>query len=171
MTELSFTSAVQELAKHQIISIPLLISQALPSRGMVMAIVTIENQSYTYPLEPDGRGSHWIDVSDIAHEARDSEMVIALEPINTWPEPIMPQDIMKAFESAAVLDQWHAITTKARWAWLRWIRSTKNPSTRSKRIETACQMLASGKKRPCCFDNAKCTVPELSKSGILISKE
>ena len=61
-----------------------------------------------------------------------------------------------------------AINAKSRWEWLRWIRSTLNPETRSKRIKVAASKLENGAKTPCCFDTARCTVPDVSKSGVLI---
>ena len=68
---------------------------------------------------------------------------------------------------AGNIDQWNSLTTKARWEWLRWIRSTKNLDTRQKRINVACDKLQKGDKRPCCFDASRCTIPEVSKSGVL----
>ena len=46
------------------------------------------------------------------------------------------------------------ITAVARRDWIQWIESAKREETRLKRIETACDMLANGKRRPCCFDRA-----------------
>ena len=58
-----------------------------------------------------------------------------------------------------------AASTKAREVWsdirsaacrdfIHWIVSPKRPETRVKRIATACDMLAKGKRRPCCFDRS-----------------
>ncbi len=47
---------------------------------------------------------------------------------------------------------WSDITPAARRDFIHWIVSPKRPETRVKRIETACDMLAKGKRRPCCFD-------------------
>jgi uncharacterized protein YdeI (YjbR/CyaY-like superfamily) len=47
---------------------------------------------------------------------------------------------------------WDATTTLARVDWIHWIVSAKQSKTRAKRIADACDMLASGKKRVCCFD-------------------
>jgi len=32
-----------------------------------------------------------------------------------------------------------------------WIDAAKQPQTRKRRVERACDMLASGKRRPCCY--------------------
>ena len=39
----------------------------------------------------------------------------------------------------------------ARRDWILWIVSAKQEETRRRRIENACDMLASGKRRPCCM--------------------
>lgn len=64
---------------------------------------------------------------------------------------------------------WVKITPMARWDWLRWIRSTNNPETRSRRIEVALSKLRGGERRPCCFNRYQCTEPEVSKNGMLVS--
>jgi hypothetical protein len=38
--------------------------------------------------------------------------------------------------------------------WIHWITSGKRAETRVKRIQTACDMLAKGKRRACCFDRS-----------------
>jgi hypothetical protein len=86
-----------------------------------------------------------------------------------WPEPDVPADFKKALSSdkqAKAL--WVEITPMARWDWLRWIRSTNNPQTRSRRIEVALSKLKADKRRPCCVNRNLCTEPEVSKNGILI---
>jgi len=47
---------------------------------------------------------------------------------------------------------WEATTTIARIDWIHWIESAKQAKTRASRIADAADMLASGKKRVCCFD-------------------
>jgi hypothetical protein len=63
---------------------------------------------------------------------------------------------------------WKDITPMARWEWVRWINATKNPDTRKRRVEVGISKLRSGKRRPCCFDLAACTDPDLSKNGKLV---
>ncbi|MGH8194858.1 MAG: YdeI/OmpD-associated family protein, partial [Woeseiaceae bacterium] len=38
--------------------------------------------------------------------------------------------------------------------WIHWITSAKRPETRARRIDNACEMLAAGKRRVCCFDRS-----------------
>lgn len=64
----------------------------------------------------------------------------------------MPPDLRKALAAApAAKAQWNDLTPIARRDWISWIEGAKQAETRSRRIERACDMLASGKRRPCCF--------------------
>jgi hypothetical protein len=56
----------------------------------------------------------------------------------------------------------------ARWEWVRWVSATQNPDTRKRRVEVSISKMQSGKRRPCCFNLAACTDPDLSKSGKLV---
>jgi len=70
--------------------------------------------------------------------------------------PRVPTDLRKALAStprAKVL--WKDITPIARRDWILWISSAKKRETRQRRIEKACDMLASGKRRVCCFGGIK----------------
>ena len=49
---------------------------------------------------------------------------------------------------------WSDITTLGRRDWVHWIVSAKQAETRERRIRNACDMLAKGKRRPCCFDRS-----------------
>ena len=49
---------------------------------------------------------------------------------------------------------WSKITPTARRDWIQWIISAKRPETRTRRVENASKMLASGKRRVCCFDRS-----------------
>lgn len=51
------------------------------------------------------------------------------------------------------------------------VRATKQPETRRRRIEVACSKLTAGTRRPCCFNRSACTVPEVSQNGVLINKD
>ena len=166
-----FEAKLSKIENHTIVKIPISSSQQLPSRGMVMIQGTINNKSFKAPLEPDGIGSHWLELTDILMADTGLNIgqtaVFEIEPTDEWTEPIIPDDIMDAIMREGNIDHWNSLTTKARWEWLRWIRSTKNSQTRQKRINVACDKLQKGDKRPCCFDASRCTIPEVSKSGVL----
>jgi hypothetical protein len=70
--------------------------------------------------------------------------------------------------SVSIRDLWQAITPMARWEWVRWVNATRNADTRKRRVEVSISKLSKGKRRPCCFDLAACTDPELSKGGKLV---
>jgi uncharacterized protein YdeI (YjbR/CyaY-like superfamily) len=84
--------------------------------------------------------------------------VVTLEiaPVAEEPEPKVPADLRKALAAAApkAREAWSDITPAARRDFIHWIVSPKRPETRVKRVETACDMLAKGKRSPCCFDRS-----------------
>ena len=64
----------------------------------------------------------------------------------------MPVDLRKALTSVpGARATWEDISPIARSDWICWILSAKQLETRWRRIENACDMLASGKRRVCCF--------------------
>ena len=99
----------------------------------------------------------------------DDEVDVSLTPTKEWPETSIPDDFGAALEDAPERTEvWASLTPMARWEWVRWIQATKNAETRARRVEVAISKLESGKRRPCCFDLASCTDPELAKSGKLL---
>ncbi len=156
---------------HLILRLPAEVSAQLSSRGMGMGKCTIGGKTHTLPLEPDGRGGHWMDVTGLKHTVH-QPIDVTLDPTDSWPDPVMPHDIMTAFDGDPVSKAMYAnITPKARWEWLRWIRSTNSAQTRAKRIRVSIDKMHKGMRRPCCFTQSMCTVPEVSKSGVLITDE
>ena len=78
------------------------------------------------------------------------------------PECRVPMDLRKALKSArtrlpepgraqALWVVWRGITPMARRDWILWIVSAKQEETRRRRIQNACDMLASGMRLPCCM--------------------
>lgn len=68
------------------------------------------------------------------------------------PEPVVPPDLRKALNAAPKSKAvWNDLTPIARRDWIAWLNSVKQAETRKKRVERACDMLVSGKRRPCCF--------------------
>lgn len=64
----------------------------------------------------------------------------------------IPPDLRKALAAApAAKAQWDDLTPIARRDFISWIESAKQAATRQRRVERACSMLASGKRRPCCY--------------------
>lgn len=168
-----FRSTTYRIGSSTILRLPDEVSAELPSRGQVAVTGLINEQPFRAVLEPDGRRGHWLKLDKtLQHAARhaDGESVsLTIEPTKDWPEPAIPSDFRTALAAASdASDLWNTITPMARWEWVRWINATRNPDTRARRVDVAISKLRSGKRRPCCFDLAACTDPELSKNGTLL---
>jgi len=142
------------------LTLPKEASSKLASRGQVTVEGTINSTPFQSTLEPDGKGGHWLRVDEKLRKKAGAAVgdVVTLEiaPMGAEPEPSVPADLKKALASAAsrVRDAWSDITPAARRDFIHWIVSPKKAETRAKRIATACDMLAKGKRRPCCFDRS-----------------
>ncbi|MFZ1016626.1 MAG: YdeI/OmpD-associated family protein [Candidatus Cybelea sp.] len=141
------------------LTLPKHASAKLPSRGSTPVEGTINESPFRATLEPDGKGSHWLKVDRKMREAAgvDPGDVVALEIATTkdQPEPRMPADLRKALATAPKAQAlWSSITSVARRDWIHWITSAKQAETRARRIKNACEMLAAGKRRVCCFDRS-----------------
>ena len=139
--------------------LPASASARLPTRSMTTVEGTINDHPFQATLEPDGQGSHWLKVTQALREAAGADVgdTVALEvaPVDKEPEPKMPADLRKALAANAdARATWSDITPVARRDWIHWITSGKQAETRERRIRTACEMLASGKRRACCFDQS-----------------
>ncbi len=67
-------------------------------------------------------------------------------------ETQVPPDLRKAMASAPKSKtKWADLTPIARRDFISWIESAKQRETRKRRVERACDMLVSGKRRPCCY--------------------
>ncbi|MBC3767116.1 DUF1905 domain-containing protein [Neptunicella marina] len=137
--------------------LPLQVSEKLPRRGRMTVNVLLNGHAAQVLLEPDGQKSHWFKVdNDWLKETGcefDQRVQIELDMIKPEPEPEVPQDLNQALHNAPdALNTWLATTTIARIDWIHWIVTAKQAKTRDKRIHDACDMLAKGKKRVCCFD-------------------
>ncbi|NLC33639.1 MAG: DUF1905 domain-containing protein [Clostridiales bacterium] len=167
-----FEASLSNIAAINLIKMPQSASELLPSRGMMMAEGTVNGIPFTAPLEPDGRGSHWFEASHaMIKEAglkAGKPAAFDITPTIDWPEPEISPDILDALRKSNLMPRWDSLTVKARWDWLRWIRATKNLATRQKRIDVTLSKLQVGDNNPCCFDRTRCTIPEVSKSGVLI---
>ena len=124
-------------------------------------------------LEPDGNRGHWMNVDErlqrVAGVGADDTATVEVQPVKEWPEPNVPADLRRALTAAPqeIRDLWETITPMARWEWVRWVNATRNADTRKRRVEVSISKMSHGKRRPCCFDLASCTDPDLSRNGKL----
>lgn len=139
--------------------LPTSASAKLPTRSMTTVAGTLGGHTFTATLEPDGQKSHWLKVErkllEAAGVAAGDTVALEIAPVDKEPEPKVPPDLRKALAAAPKAKAtWSDITPVARRDWIHWITSGKREETRARRIETACDMLASGKRRACCFDRS-----------------
>ena len=117
---------------------------------------TINGFPFRAAIEPNGHGSHWLKVDKVLKKAAGvstgDTVTVEITRVGDEPEVRMPTELRQALAAAPRAQAlWTAITPLARRDWILWITSAKQPETRLHRIETACDMLASGKRRVCCF--------------------
>ena len=139
--------------------LPAAISKKLPTRSMVTVDGTLEGQPFRATLEPDGQGSHWFKIEKAvrvaAGVAAGDSVTFGITPVEKEPEPKVPADLKQALAgNAAAKATWVDITPVARRDWIHWITSGKKAETRAKRIVVACDKLACGNRRACCFDRS-----------------
>jgi hypothetical protein len=169
-----FDATLYTIDKSTILRLPETATEQLPSRGQVAVRGTIKDHEFQTVLEPDGRSGHWMRVDEALQQAAGvspgDTVTLEVESTKDWPEPNVPQDLETALAAAPqdIRDLWEDITPMARWEWVRWVNATNNPGTRNRRVEVTISKMSGGKRRPCCFNLAACTDPELARSGRLL---
>jgi hypothetical protein len=170
-----FEAALCTIGGSSILRLPEKASNQLPSRGQVAVQATVNGHACQTVVEPDGESGHWVRIDSkqqraAALRAGDTAEV-ELVPLEDWPEPEVPRDLQAGLAAAPdkIQELWKDITPMARWEWVRWVNATRNPETRQRRIDVSISKMQSGKRRPCCFNLAACTDPDLSKNGKLIN--
>lgn len=134
-------------------------SAKLPTRGRTTVEGIINGHPFRATLEPDGQKSHWLKVHKKMREAAGAAVgdVVPLEirSVGKESEPRVPVELRKALAAAPeARTVWSDLTPIARRDWIHWITSAKRSETRARRIANACEMLAAGKRRVCCFDRS-----------------
>lgn len=141
----------------------------LPSRGITMVEGMINSIPFRIALEPNGKGTSCLRVNKTMREAAGADagdtVTVEITRIGEEPEIRAPMDLRKALAAdPAAQAGWADITPMARRDWIFSITSAKQPETRKRRIEKACDMLACGKRRLCCFPGIKWLMKENAKS-------
>jgi hypothetical protein len=161
--------ATEKIGSWTLLTLSKKASAKLPSRGMTMVEGTINCFPFRAALEPNGKGSHRLRVNKALRDAAgtDAGDTVAMEIARAGEEPEMrvPMDLRKALAATPLAQAgWEDITPMARRDWIFSISSAKQPETRRRRIEKACDMLASGKRRLCCFPGIKWIMKDNAKS-------
>jgi hypothetical protein len=148
--------ATENSTSSTVLVLPRNVSAKLPSRGMTMVEGTINGFPFRATLKPNGKTSHCLSVKNAMQEAAGADagetVTVEITRIGEEPETRPPMDLLKALADERLAQAlWTDITPMARRDWILWITSARQPETRKKRIEKACAMLASGKRRVCCF--------------------
>jgi hypothetical protein len=151
--------AVPKTATWSFLILPTAASAKLPTRSMCSVEGEFAGQAFRATLAPDGQGSHWLKVPRALREAAGVEVgsvaAVDVVPTREQPEARVPTDLRKALvASPEAKAQWTKLTPIARRDWIQWIESSKQAATRARRIANGCDMLASGKRRVCCFDRS-----------------
>lgn len=144
-------------ASWAFVVLPKSASERLPRRGRTTVVGTIDGHGFQATLEPDGQLSHWLRIDkpllDAAHTGIGDTVELEIMSVDQEPEPKVPSDLQEALAAAPEAKAvWDDTTTIARLDWIHWITSAKHAKTRSKRVDDACDRLASGTRRVCCFD-------------------
>jgi Bacteriocin-protection, YdeI or OmpD-Associated/Domain of unknown function (DUF1905) len=173
-SSIRFHAVLLSVGTRTLLRLPEVASRQLPSRGQVSVRGTVNGHDVRTVLEPDGARGHWMTVDPglrrAVGAAPGDTLELELETTADWPEPDVPADLAAALEAAPtrIQDVWEDITPMARWEWVRWVNATGNPATRQRRVEVSISKIDGGKRRPCCFDLASCTDPDLSRNGRLV---
>ena len=151
------------------LTLPKNASAKLPSRGRTMVEGTINSFPFRAALESNGNGSHCLRVNKTMRDAAGADagdtVTVEITRAGEEPETRVPMDLRKALAAVPLAQTgWEDITPMARRDWIFSICSAKQPQTRRRRIEKACDMLASGKRRLCCFPGIKWLMGKNAKS-------
>jgi len=160
--------ATEKIGSWTLLTLPKSASAKLP-RGMTMVEGTINGFPFRAALKPNGKRSHRLTVNKAMHDATgagaDDTVTVEITRAGEEPEIRVPMDLRKALAAAPLAQAgWEDITPMARRDWIFSISSAKQPETRRRRIEKACDMLASGKRRLCCFPGIKWLMKKNAKS-------
>ena len=173
MPAITCETTLYTIGTWTILRLPPEASRQLPSRSQVVVTGTLNGLPFQSPLEPDGKGSHWCRIDDTLQRsagiAAGDTVQLVIEATKDWPEPELPADWRAALEAHP--DEyalWKRITPMARWEWLRWIGSTKEPATRERRIAVSLSKMQAGERRPCCFNRNLCSEPYVSHNWHLL---
>ena len=128
----------------------------LPAGAKVEIEAVVNTFPFRSTLQRDGDGNLALAIDQSllkAIEAADGETVsVEITRAGDELEVRLPKELSEALaEAPASRAGWDDITPNARRDWVLSIITTRNEATRLKRVGKAIDMLASGKRRICCF--------------------
>jgi hypothetical protein len=117
---------------------------------------TINSFPFRSVFEGNGQGNPRLRLSKALRHVAGADLLdtaaVEITRVGEEPETRVPADLSQALKAAPpALASWADITPTARRDWILWISTARQSKTRQSRIRTACDMLASGKRRVCCF--------------------
>ena len=134
--------------------LPLPKSAKLSLQGTTSVDGVINTLPFQSTLESTSKGVYALKISKAMRDAIDANQLVMVEitRIGEEPESRVPLELRKALaDNSPAKTLWKDITPLARRDWVLWICTPKLAETRRLRIKKACDMLASGKRRVCCF--------------------
>jgi hypothetical protein len=139
--------------------LPASASSRLRTRSALTVEGTINGHAFRALLQPDGQKSHWLNVTPAmlkgASARAGEDVTLAIMAAEKQLEARVPADLRRALAAAPkAREVWADLTPTARRDWIQWIISAKQAETRVRRISAACDQLAGGKRRVCCFDRS-----------------
>jgi hypothetical protein len=143
-----------------VITLPEKASATLPNERAFAVEGTINGFPFRSALEKNSDGIYFLIMTQALREAAEiiglTTALIEITRIADEPEVRRPIELIEALAAAPRAQaMWMKTTPIARRDWVLWIVSGKQAKTRLGRIQKACSMLASGKRRVCCFGGLK----------------
>lgn len=155
--KLTQADPASDAGTHALLALPKSTHKGLsPSSKSVMVEGSINGFPFRAQIEADGNAGPRIGVSKAICKAAGVDIGdsprVEVTRVGDETETRLPAELHKALKaSPPSLETWQDTTPLARRDWILWITTTKKPETRLGRIEKACDMLAGGKRRVCCF--------------------
>jgi hypothetical protein len=128
----------------------------LPSQPTTIIEGTLNGYPFRATLEQAANKTHTLKLSKSLLAAADANLgetvSIEITRLDDEPETRPPLELLQTLAATPKAQAtWTTTTPLARRDWILWITSGKQSETRLIRIKKAASMLASGKKRVCCF--------------------
>lgn len=143
-------------ATKAVVPLPERVSQQLQTHNATTLEGAINILPFQATLKPNSKGAYYLKLPQAVCIATrisvGDQVTVEITRIGEEKETRMPADLRKTLVAAPKAKAlWEDITPIARRDWIFWMISAKQAETRKRRINSACNMLASGKRRVCCF--------------------